>query len=590
MPTWPRITEHKSTVKNATKKKLSAKEKTLRSIYEDDNGDIPPMKTLERRRGGGMTFVAGFFIILLGIAGFFAWKNKDTLSLPRGEKSDTVAIGVEGPESVKILTPETWNISVNIGTISIKDATLSLFLPSGFVLEGSEPAFTETPSAKERVWKLSEQNLKERTPITVRGQFLGNLGEQKSFRAVLTYKPKNFQSEFQVNTLHTVTLAETPLQFSVTAPERIRGGESGSYTVTLKNAGPIKLIDLLIVPPTHKLFSMVNEGISFEIKDLDRNTQLSKELHGSFAGEMEGAATLDWRVTTKIEGETYTLATASTTVAVTPQPLILTIALDGNPETIAPGDTLKGEARFHNKSARAISKADVILSIDAPAKKKNSILSWDKLQVTGSPSIQGVQQSDTVRRGVITWTSATIPTLETIAPNQQGVFTFSLPIKSGDAFDLTTLDIASITLALEVKAGEETATAQPVTLPLVANTKITAGALKTGENITVQWTMNHNFHNLASVKVTANLFGTITWLDQTDASHGAVQYDAARKSVEWTIPAFAATEGVATANFTIKLDQQNPSQTALMSETVLTATDDTLKRSITRRAPELKIP
>ena len=590
MPTWPRITEHKSTVKNATKKKLSAKEKTLRSIYEDDNGDIPPMKTLERRRGGGMTFVAGFFIILLGIAGFFAWKNKDTLALPRGDKAGNVALVVEGPDKATLFASETWKFTVNAGGTLMKDANLSLFLPSGFILEGGEPAFTETPSAKERVWKLSEQDLKERTPITVRGQFLGNLGEQKSFRAVLTYKPKNFQSEFQANTLHTVTLAETPLQFSATAPERIRGGESGSYTVTLKNAGATQLTNLLIVPPTHKLFSIINEGISLEIKDLDRNTQLSKELHGSFAGEMEGVTALDWRVTTNIEGETYTIATASTTVAVTPQPLILAIALDGNPETIAPGDTLKGEVRFHNKSARAVSKADVILSIDAPAKKKNSILSWDKLQVTGSPSIQGIQQSDTVRRGTITWTSTAIPTLETIAPNQQGVFTFALPIKSGDAFDLTTLDIASITLALEVKTGEESATAQPVTLPLVANTTITAGALKTGENITVQWTMNHSFHNLASVRVTATLFGTITWLNQADASHGTVQYDAARKSVEWIIPAFAATEGVATASFTIKLDQPNPTQTALMSETVLTATDDTLKRSITRRAPELKIP
>lgn len=590
MPTWPRITEHKSTVKNSSKKKLSAKEKTLRSIYEDDNGDIPPMKTLERRRGGGMVFVAGFFIILLGIAGFFAWKNKDTLSLPRGNKEANVVLTIEGPDTATLFTSHTWKLSVNAGGTPLKDANLSLFLPSGFVLEGTEKAFTETPSAKERVWKLSEQDLKGRTPITVRGQFLGNLNEQKSFRVVLTYKPKNFNSEFQANTLHTVTLSETPLQFSVAAPERIRGGETGSYTVTLKNAGTTKLTNLIIVPPAQKSFQIIDEGISLEIKDLDRNTQLSKELRGSFAADVEGVTTLDWRITTKIEGETYTVATANNTIAVTPQPLILTIALDGNPETIAPGDTLKGEVRFHNKSARGVENAQVILSIDAPAKKKNSILSWDKLQVTGTPSIQGIQQSDTVRRGVITWTKDTIPTLETIAPNQQGVLTFALPIKSGDAFDLASLDAnVNITLALEVKAGEETATAQPITLPLAANTTIAAGALKTGEGITVQWTMNHSFHNLAAVKITANLFGTITWLDQTDTSHGTIQYDAARKSVEWIIPAFAGTEGVATANFTVKLDKQ-PSQTALMSETILTATDDILKRPLTRRALELKIP
>mgnify|MGYP001620197763 CR=1 FL=1 len=593
MPTWPRTTSHKTGGNAATpvRKKVSRREKTLRSIYHDDNGDVPPMRTMERRSGRGTSIIVGLFVLLLLTAGVVIWRKEGSAIFARKTtKNTTIELAVKGDAEASVLTPYAFTITVNPGTTGVKEANLSLFLPNGFELKKTEPEFSETPSAKERAWRLTPDEFKKGPTLTIEGVFLGNIAEQKTFRAVLTYTPRNFESEFQTNTIHTVLLASSPVAFTVNASESIRGGEPVTFTANIKNGGPEKLMNLAIRPPTHRSFALSDDPTVLKIADLDVNTQLTRDLHGSFSSDMEGTTALTWELVMTKEGADHIIAQTANTVAVAPQPLILSIALENNPEIISPGDILKGEVRYHNKSARPIEKAKITLSIDAPAKKRNSIFEWDKLEATGSPKVEGVPQSDTVRRGVITWASDAIPTLETIAPNQQGIFSFSLPIKTSEKFDYTPVGAAQIVLNLEATSGEEKATAQPITLSLAADTRITAGAAKTGETVTLQWTISHHFHNLASVKVAANLFGTIEWLNQTDESDGTITYDPIRRTVTWDIPAFAATEGVATANFAVKITQTDPTQTAIMSVTVLTATDDTLARSITRKATEVKIP
>lgn len=570
---------------------MSQREKALRTIYSDDNGDMPPMHALERTHGSGRAAILTLIVILLGVAGVIAWKqNGGQFNFNRPPKEQTVTVAVTGEKEAQLLTNYRFTVNADPGNTAVKEAALSVFLPPGFDLTKTEPAFTETPSARERMWRIAPDDFKKKPSINLEGVFLGNLNEQKTIRAVLTYTPRNFDSEFQTNTIHTVELKTTPLTFTVTGPEQIRGGEPVVFSTNVKNGGNEKLAGLTIKPPTHKTLSLTDDKTTFTIAELDKNTQLSREFHGSFASDMEGSTALEWAVAMSKDGTEYTVATASPTVAVSPQPLILTIALDNNPETISPGDVLKGEVRYHNKSAKGVEKARLILSIDAPAKKRNSILEWDRIETTGSPTVEGVQQGDTVRRGVITWSYTAIPTLETIAPNQAGILSFSIPIKTSEKFDYTPVGAASIVLSFEAKAGDQTATAQPITLPLTADTRIAAGAVKTGDVITLQWTMNHHFHNISGVQAQATLFGNIEWLNQTDTSDGTITYDPIRRAVTWDIPAFAATEGVATANFAIKIKSADPTQTTLMSETALTATDDILTRSITRKAAEVKMP
>lgn len=593
MPTWPRTTSHKTGGKTTgVHKKMTQREKALRTIYNDDNGDMPPMHTLERKHGRGGTTIIALVVILLGIAGVIAWKQKGgQFNFNRAPKENEVVVEVTGNKDAALLTPYTFIVNINAGNTAVKEAALSVFLPPGFELDSTEPTFTETPAARERVWRITPEDIKKKPSITLRGVFLGNLDEQKTLRAVLTYTPRNFDSEFQTNTIHTVQLATSPLAFTVTGPEQLRGGEPIVFTTNIKNGGDEKLTDLTIKPPAQKSLSFTDDKTAFTITELDKNTQLSRELHGSFASDTEGSAALEWTIAMAKDGAEYIIAKAAQTVAVSAQPLILTIALDNNPETVSPGDVLKGEIRYHNKSAKGVEKAKLILSIDAPAKKRNSILDWEHVETTGSPTIEGVQQSDTVRRGVITWPYTAIPTLETIAPNQAGILSFSIPVKTSEKFDYTPVGNAAITLLLEAKAtSDQTATAQPITIPLAADTRITAGAVKAGDTVTLQWTMTHHFHNLSGVQVQATLFGNIEWLNQTDTSDGTITYDPIRRAVTWDMPVFAATEGVATANFAVKIKSADPTQTTLMSETALTATDDALTRSITRKAPEVKMP
>ena len=569
--------------------KKTKRNHALDTIYNNE-GEGRDLKTIDRHKGGsrGLTLVLLFVLIAMGIGAFAS--SKPGLKLGGGKLKNEATLAIEAPKDTAILSPYTLKLVLDPGNARIKEGTLSLFLPNGFVMRESAPEPTASPGKKEKQWAVTKENAQ--TPIVIRGMFLGNVNEEQSFRAVLNYKPENFGSEFQANALHTARLKNSPVQFTVEAPERVYGGEEKEYIVRIKNTSSEKLTDLIIQPPAGAAFSLTDPDTNavLAIKDLDKNTELSRILHGAFAADMQGTGNLTWALRMTTDGETYTIASAIHTIAVNQQPILLSINLDENTAVLRPGDVIKGEVRYQNKTTEPLKDVTVKLTIEAPAKKRESVLDWTRLDTTGSPKVEGVQINDTARSGVITWTPDLIPLLKTVAAGQAGVLSFSVPVKSSGVFDVTGIGAADIRLSADVTTGEQALSAQPISLPLVADTSVQAGAVKAGDTVVMQWTVNHHFHTVKDGKVSARLFGNIGWLDQSDTSDGDITYDSISRTVSWNLPKLEPTAGVLTASFAVRVEKPDPTQTTLMDETTLTGTDEIASRPISRTVPAVKMP
>jgi len=576
----PRQRRHSSDSRSPRYQK-NRRDKALKSVYGGSDGKLPNMKALDRRKGGQWIFIIVSAAIIC-LVGYSAWINRAYLiEFFQQQTQNSMTVEMRAPKHAQLLTPYSLSIALSSPQQDIEEATLSLFLPPGFIIEEAKPSFDNSPSESERQWHLKIKDFAGAAPIVVRGIFMGDFDSQKTFRAVLNYRPRNFTSEFQTNAAHSVLLNETPLRLSIDAPERVHGGAKHSYTLTVKNNSSATISNIKIQPPNHQAFVIDTVNDDLIIKELAPNAETSIELAGSFDTITEGVTNLRWKIVVIHKQETYTLAHTNHTVAIIQQPLVVMTELAGDPKTLQPGNRLEGTVRYHNKSSQAVKNAYITLTLDTPTHDSKDLLDWTRLDTTGSPNI---------KNKTIEWDPDSVPTLKEIPPNKAGVLSFSMPIKSSDEIDITALDQADIHLETKISSETQTITAQPIIIPLIADTSIAAGAIGIADTLVIQWTMEHHFHKLENVRVVANLFGNIEWLEQTDATHGQITYDRAHRLVEWTMPSFESTDGIATASFVLRLDNPDPTQTSLMGETSLTATDATAGLQISRRAAVVGMP
>ncbi len=562
------------------------KEKVLNSLYHHDGRRRADYKSLEKRSGNGLRTLFLFLLFIaipIGAAGYYRAYGLPDISIFKARQG-SATINIKAPEKASVLMP--ISIEVAVAAPEAQSGSLTVFIPDGFQLSTALPQPAELSGSRELTWNLSAEDFSGAAPISLVGMFSGPLDSHKSFRAILTYKPENFESTFQSNSTKTIHINNSPLTLEVTGPPSMTAGQQETFVLSLTNTGSEKISNLHIQKPdTH----------GFEIEqlpslgDLPSGDSIEVEIKGSFSSGKKGDTELRWFITSSPTAENA-VASFSQQVNVSTDPLLLELSLSNQPQHLASGDNLRGELRYHNKNDVAMEDVQIILLVDAPALKKKSMLNWDLLETTGSPEVIGTQLSDQMRRGTITWDSQSLPTLGLIDPQSQGVISFALPLLTSEQLDLTSIGASSFRISAQLLSGDTVIEAQPILLPLVSDASLQAGAIKAGELIVVQWTLNHHVHQINNIKVSTKLFNGISWADQTDTSEGSVLYNENSREVVWTVAKHAPTEGPMTATFALRLEGDDPTQTAITDENILSFNDAIASKTITRKVPPTQKP
>ncbi len=429
-------------------------ESTLEEIYQEDDGTIPDMKNIEHRkkRTGLVIFI--FILMFLGAAagaawlGFFIFNPADKLS------EQQVDVSINLPTKISNGLENEYTITIkNTGSKKVDSSDVELKMPEGFIIASADP---KMDPEKKNVWQLGSIDSGTNKMIRVTGNWGAPKGTHDSIRALVSFKPQNFNAEFQKTVIADVTVTETPLEFSLQTQTTDVGTD---HTVAYKNVSsqtiPAGTIKLLIGKNFKPIKTLPNSGalqdgsISFPIPELKPSTQGTIKFSGTYdlkPNEIAPKATATFEI--KVGEAVLVLADSNPSqqakqeaqkpVAVA-NTLLLTLNTDKTELTVQPSDSFTFEIKFTNETDTPLSKSTVILTADTPSIKNKSIFDYTRLNTTGDPDVFGKQLSPTHRLATITWTADKQKDLVSIAPHASILL-------SGHIYVRTAAELAAVPL------------------------------------------------------------------------------------------------------------------------------------------------
>ena len=571
----------------AESKKLSA---SLSDIYQDDRGHLPNMKHIDvKKRGGIGSFFFGIILIgalLCGAAwvGFFVLPGNKNLS------ADNLTFTIDGPNLTTLDATTTYTLTINNSqNIALKNSVVTVRYPASFIYLGSSQPAANTSHSE---WDLNDVAANKKVTLSITGKILGNPEEDQSWRVFLNYRPENLQSDLQKTAILETKIKKSPITVAIAGPDTATVGTDVTYHFSLKNDSdwqPQQFEVAPILPANFHLSSstpalvknrwVVNmASASGTIALADLNFAIT----GQYADSEEAASSMgaELRMPLSEPGKTATIAKNSLLTTVAKNDLGLSMAINGVTKdfSAAPGDTLSATLNIKNLSAQNLSKAQLVMTLDAPALDKQSILNWKEVVDKYDGDIQGKQLSDTVRQGQITWDSKLIPALKQIKPKDEINVDIRLPIKSGAQINLANLAENKIAVRAELNYTDsngavQTISASPINISLSSDLKLEVRHSVSGAKHDISWVLTNSFHSLKDLKLSADTFGDITVSTPATPPAGTVVYDSKTKSMVWTIPEMPDSMDVLALPFTVTVNKANPTQNTLVSKVHVTATD-----------------
>lgn len=530
-------------------------EAELHSIYDSADDAKPDMTRLVQvRHSAFKKFLVGltvFFAVLAAVswAGVFFFSPTATKFGGEG-----VTVDVEGPTEVKSGDTVTYAVHYkNAERVALGTASMELRLPKEFKLLSADPA------GEENSWKIGSVAPGKDGLITVKGVVLAPMSKELTLQAILTYRPADFNSEFQKVSTKGMTITDSVLDMQVGGPAKVLPGDKVALTYTYKNNAasdfehlkvhadyPANFIPEKATPPSADTDLKVWDVAKLKAGDTGKIT-----VEGSFASDAEGKTDFKGSIGFLDADEAFQLQKEGTfSTDVIKGDLVTALILNGKSEDqpVRFGDTLRYAITYKNTGTAVL--GDVQLSATLDSTPADGLLQWKQL----------VDKAGGTRSGnTITWTKKQIPSLGRVNPGDQGTLDFEIPfaatppagVKDG-VYQVASSVQAVIATIDETDAGR-TAKSSPVVAKAVSDTALTAqlryfntdgipvgsGPLppKVDEATTYRAVIevDNSLHELQDLKLTAKLPSNVRFTGVSNVDAGDLRFDAANSKMVWTL-------------------------------------------------------
>ena len=582
--------EHNSSEKQT---KLS---KQLTQIYQDKEGHLPDMRKIKikKSRAGLRNF---FLIIFLGgLLAAAAWAGLFLMPSDKKFSEDQIKLLISGPQNVISGTSATYTISYeNNQSVALKQATLNIQYPEGFVFVSSD---VDSKNSGHTEWQLNDIGARKKKTITITGLAYGSLNQKQSWRAFLKYQPENFSSELQKASFLDVTIAKSPFSLTVSGPSKTIIGNAAEYIFTIKKEEASEINKLELKPSYPQNFFITSSSPALN-KDkkwiIEPNKTMPPDspeisswvfkITGKFLSSTENTSDITGALSTINNNNSFALADAKISAELTQNDLDFNLAINGSLTNFSskPGESLNITLSLRNQSPDDLKNATLKLTLDAPSEKKQSELDWPKIEDKFDGDVRGIQISDNLRRGEITWNKTKIPALAKINKNQEISVDIQLPIKDAAAFSLSDPNIPSkITALAEISFKDadnvsHTFSSNQIVITINSDLKFeardTVSGSGNGEKHAVSWVLTNNFHPLKNLVLSANVYGDVLVELPPSAPAGEVKFDTSNKKITWTIPEMPESVDTLALPISVTLNKVNPTQELLISKVHLQAED-----------------
>ncbi len=585
-------------------------EQSLNAIYVDEKGELPDLTVLDHHRRSRIIMIAAIVFGAVMLLCLVAWAAIMWLSPYKGFAGHGLQIAIDGPARVSLGQEMTYFVNwQNVLRDPLASAQIRVSFPTDFIVTTVDPVL---PSA-EMDWRLGTIPAQGRGTITIKGVFTGALGTQTAIQAVGLYRPASFNSDFEEVGMLPLDYADTILKGEFLVPVKVLPGDVVKIQYRIQNTGdqPMKDIEARMTLPEGFVRTASStaevEGRTTRSKlgDLAAGASTTVTEIGTFASGVYGEVPLHGEVG-KVTTEGVFQATLKTdaTLAVLAGDLSSKIVVNGavTDRSVNFGDTLHVAIGYQNTSAEELKDVEIRwilspISSSVSTSSLSSLLNWSQLDdsASGTRSLTS-----------ITWTKKQIGALARLTPQQDGMIEFSVPITAV----ATSTSATGFQISAETTIGSIGKTvvrriirSAPITLKFRTDADIAVEARYFSEEgaplgsgplppvvgqptiYRVAWTLSKHIHELKGVEAVAILPKNVTWIQNAVIGAGEVKYDAATRTIKWTLNRLPANVNEANVAFDVQL---TPSEfdagrfADLIGETRCSMTDAALNEPVLR--------
>lgn len=531
-------------------------EEELSEIYSvsDDEPIDRDMTRLERARGTTMRKLLVGMIVFFGALAAVAWAGFFFFS-PMNDKftGEDVLVTIEGPgevtsgEEVEYVVKYENEEGVALGT-----STLEVRVPKTFTITGMEPA------AENGTWQVGSIGPKKEGEVRIKGVFLAKTGSELDMQAILTYRPADFNSEFQRVTTRTLLVGDSVMTAALEGPAKVLPGDEVAISFIYKNASPNDFNGLVLravypqgfIPSSSDVASIDGDLREWAIASVPHESEGRVTVRGNFASDAQGGLIFGSELGFLDENEAFAeQAKSEFSTEVLQGELVATLIMNGKTtdQPVRFGDMLRYAVTFRNTGSSSL--GNIALSVVIETEPDTGLVLWNELKDANG----GVRDGNS-----ITWTSKQLRQLERLDEDDEGVVEFLVPVSSdvpasadGD-IRIKSHVIATIE-SIDGDIVERETQSQPMVAHLLSDTTLAGEARyfdadgapigngplppKVGEGTTyrIQWHLTNSLHDLNDLRLSTKLPSNVRYTGKSSVDAGDLRFDAAENKMIWTL-------------------------------------------------------
>lgn len=550
----------------------------LQNIYRETGESNLDMTRLVQVRHSTIKKVLVGMTVFFAVLAAVSWAGVLFFSPGRtvGFGGEGVAVNIEGPSEVKSGELVTYAVRYkNNEDVALGTAQLEFRLPPEFKVQSTEPSMESETGG----WKIGSVAPGKDGIVTVKGVLLAPMNKVLDLQAILTYRPADFNAEFQKVATRALSITDSVINVSVEGPAKVLPGDKVTLTMKYKNDSESNFENLRLraeypagfIPEKATPTAADPELRTWDIAKLDAKGEGEVKIEGSFAsdaaGELNASAMIGF---INGDGVLQVQKVAEFTTDVLKGDLVTQLVLNGKTDSqpMRFGDTLRYAISYKNTGTAVL--GDVTLTAVFETTPATGLLEWNEL----------VDKAGGVRNGNrITWTKKQIPSLGKIDPNDEGTLDFSVPFidkaPSGATGEIIVNAYVEASIAtIDGEKSDRMTKTATVTAKTVSNTELTAEAHyfnddgipvgsgplppKVGEATTyrVSAVIENDLHELNDLKLSAKLPPNVRWTGLSSVDAGDLRFDAGSGKLIWTLNWMPTTIKNLTVSFDLAITPQ----------------------------------
>ena len=580
------------------------------AIYGEVSGKDEMNRLEQARHSTVRKIMVGFLVFFAALsviswAGFFLFSPSD-----RKFSGEGVSLTIEGPEEVK--SGEVTGFVIrwkNNERVPLGTASLRLRFPKEFTVRESDPPATDGE------WQIGSIAPGKEGSVTVKGVFLAPSGAVLDVQDILSYRPADFNSDFQKVSTKGITIKDSVLTVVLSGPPKILPGDQVTFNIDYKNGSDVRFDRVRIdaewpsnfLPESATVDSTVPEKNLWNIGTLDPGQSGTITVTGTFASSASGQNDIKARIGfLDASDNLFPQGESKITADVLEGNLVTALIVNGAAadQTANFGDRLRYSITYRNTGSAVL--GDVSFTVYFQTTPDSStILRWNDLR----DNQRGIRDGNH-----LSWTKAQIVGLTKVRGNQEGAIDFELPLLQapidntvGQPYAITSWVEATVRTIDDEKV-DRTAKSQPIVVKILSDAKLTSDARYFNEDgvplgsgplppvlgqqtvYRVTWNLANTLHELTDLKMSAKLPDNVIWTGKSTVDAGDLRFDAADGKMIWALNWLPTTIKNVSVNFDVGLtptaDQVGKVPT-LIDATIMEATDKVAATKMLLSSPPL---